>query len=183
MSKALTLSKSVIKQLHDEYAYDEHFLNIVYPRLRFLNAIKEEMSNELLWTVQYSMTNKMESSVNISLPDKRKKFHFYYAIPLTLRLSIHLYLGDNTFNFFEAHPLLLNHGILKEGEYKVEATLNTLPHLVLSKRSDKYDQSLLSKTEFKSDDLRNSNVYDILKASFQKFNPALMQLIDGSLQL
>ncbi len=183
MYKILNLSHKCIDQLREEYAFDEHFLNIAEPRLRLLNAVKTQINNDLVWTVNFSMTNKAENCVNISLPDERGKFHFYYSIPLVLNLSIHLYLGDNTFNFFEAHPLLLKQNVIKVDEYKIEATVNTLPHLVLTKRSDRYDRALLSEVEYEIEQLTKSNVYTTLSTLFQKFNPVLKQVINGGIQL
>jgi len=183
MSKRLNFNAALLSELIGQYRNDDHFLNIVMPRLRLLFAIKEEMNHDLIWTLNYSPTNKMENCVNISLPDERKKFHLFYSIPLSIRLCVHLYLGDNTFNFFEAHPLLLKHQVIKEEEYKIEATINTLPHLVLTNRNDKYDQLLLSQTEYDSGEIRRSKVYTILEDAFNKFNPLLKQLINGELTL
>jgi len=179
----MNISEKEIDSLITRYADDAHFSNIVLPRLRVLLAVQKEMNSNLIWTLNYSATNRMENCLNISLPDERQKFHFYYSIPLGLRLSIHLYLGDNTFNFFEAHPFLIKQGVISTDEYKVEATINTLPHLVLTQRSDKYEQALLNKTDFSSQELKNSTLYKALQKAFEKFNPVLTQIIDGTLQM
>ncbi|WP_439184368.1 hypothetical protein [Carboxylicivirga taeanensis] len=184
MSKIFELSKTGISALQQVFAADEHFINIALPRIRLVNAVREVLGAEHLeWKVKYSPVNRSENCITVSLVDPRKKFHFYYAIPLSLRLSVHLYLGDNTFNFFEAHPLLIKQGVIAENEYPVEATVNTLPHLVLSSGGERYEHVLLNRDEYSSEELKSTGMYRILSTAFEKFNGALFAVIDGTCQL
>lgn len=184
MSNLSLLSSSSILILSKNLADDEFFQSIALPRLRLLNIIKKQLDpkDEMSWQIKYSPTNKAENCVRISLPDERKKFHFYYELPLSLNCKVHLYLGDNTFNFFEAHPLLIQQNVIAENELKVDATMNTLPHLVLSKSKDKYERAMLSE-HLKDGDVEKSQVFKILKDAFERFNPILLKIIDGSISL
>jgi hypothetical protein len=92
-------------------------------------------------------------------------------------------LGDNTFNFFEAHPLLLEKGVIKEGEYPVDATMNTLPHLMLSSRKDKFEMKSLNSQVLDEDEVKQSALYQLLKQAFEKFNTPLFEIIKGTYQL
>ncbi len=96
---------------------------------------------------------------------------------------MHLYLGDNTFNFFEAHPLLIQQGVIAEDEYAVAATVNTLPHLVLSGRGYRYETSLLTTAGYETEALQQSRLYILLKDAFDKFNKGLFSIIDGTYRL
>ncbi len=185
MSDTYELSPFGLESLRKAFENDEHFLGIALPRIQLIMAIKKELdaSNSLIWKVKYSPVNRAENCITVSLPDERKKFHFYYAIPLSLRLNVHLYLGDNTFNFFEAHPLLIQQGIIAENEYPVDATVNTLPHLVLSSRSDRFETSLLMATDYASEELRKSTLYRLLSEAFTTFNQPLSSIINGTYRL
>lgn len=185
MSETFDLSETGLSDLRSTFADDEYFNSIAWPRLRFIEAIKKQLDVKVAldWKVKYSPINRAENRVMISLVDARNKFHFYYAIPLSLRLSVHLFLGDNTFNFFEAHPLLKQQGVIKEDEFRVAATSNTLPHLVLSQKTDRFEQAFLSTDEFNDEKLRESSLYQLLDASFRRFNQSLFHIIDGSYQL
>ena len=158
------------------------FENIALPRLKFINAIKEQLAahDNLEWNIKLSPVNRAENNVTISLVDDRKKFHFFYVIPLSLRLNVHLFLGDNTFNFFEAHPLLLKASVIKEGEFPVEATMNTLPHLVLTTKADKFEMSNLRKNELTPDEVKSSSLCQLLEKAFLRFNQPLFDIINGT---
>lgn len=185
MSDTFELNTTGLDELRSAFSHDEHFQSIAWPRIRLINAIKDELegAGELVWRVKYSPVNRAGNGIVISLPDERRKFHFYYTIPLSLRLTCHLYLGDNTFNFFEAHPLLIEQGIISAEEFRVEATSNTLPHLVLSQSSDRYEQHLLAQAIYDSQELRQSGLFQLLERSFKKFNQPLLSIINGTYQL
>ncbi|TRX63192.1 hypothetical protein [Carboxylicivirga sp. M1479] len=185
MSKTVDLSEESLESLQKQLMHDEHFNSIALPRLKMINAIRKQLDDQgqLHWKVKYSPVNRSENSVIISLLDPRKKFHFYYNIPLGLRLQLQLYLGDNTFNFFEAHPLLIKLGVIDEATYPVQATMNTLPHLVLSKRKDAFETSLLMADELSTDAILQSRLYQLLQSVFNKFNAPLQSIINGKHQL
>ncbi|MBK3517983.1 hypothetical protein [Carboxylicivirga marina] len=185
MSDSLLLNTEGIELLKERFLLDEHFQNIALPRLRLISAVKEQLSGfeNLQWKVNYAPVNRSENSVSISLSDPRKKFNFHYVIPLSLRLSVHLYLGDNTFNFFEAYPVLLKNNVIKEDDYKVNATMNTLPHLIVNKGSDKYELELLRKENLLTTDVHQSNLYLLLKSAFERFNSSLFDIIIGTVQI
>ncbi|MCG8579198.1 MAG: hypothetical protein MI866_04745 [Bacteroidales bacterium] len=185
MSETVSLSKEGIGALKQRFAGNEQFEIIALPRLNFIYAVKQQLKdfNNLEWNIKFSPVNRSENRVTISLVDDRKKFHFFYVIPLSLRLSVHLFLGDNTFNFFEAHPLLLEKGIIKEGEYPVDATMNTLPHLILSAPKDKFEMAVLSKPVLNEENIRQSSLYKLLNTAFERFNSPLFGIINGSYQL
>ncbi|WP_430815396.1 hypothetical protein [Carboxylicivirga sp. RSCT41] len=185
MSETIILSKEGIGVLSKRFEGNEHFESIALPRLIFINAVRQQLSahHDLLWNVKFSLVNRSENCVSISLVDDRKKFHFFYVIPLSLRLNVHLFLGDNTFNFFEAHPVLLDKGVFKDGEYPVEATMNTLPHLILNGHSDKFEMGVLHQKVLSGDDVKQSSLYRLLSQAFERFNPALFDIINGTHQL
>jgi len=185
MSDPIALSSGNIDELANIYAEDDHFLSIVLPRLKYIDAVRQSFGKEglLEWKIKYSPVNRSASCVRISLFDKQKKFHFYYEIPLSIGLHIHLYLGDNTFNFFEAYPLLIEHGTMLKDEFLVEATVNTLPHLVLTGKKEKYEQAILRKDDYSQQLISESKLYNLLEQFFSRFNKVLYQIIDGTIQL
>ncbi len=185
MSETFDLSESGLVDLKNAFASDENFSAIAWPRLRLIEALKNKLAvgDALSWKVKYSPVNSAENCVMISLFDARKKFHFYYVIPLGLRLNVYLFLGDNTFNFFEAYPLLIQKGVIQDDEYRVAATNNTLPHLVLSQKTDRYEVSMLADRKFSDDELQQSALFGMLDGAFKKFNSSLFSIIDGTYQL
>ncbi|MCT4589176.1 MAG: hypothetical protein N4A71_15240 [Carboxylicivirga sp.] len=184
MSDIYPLNEGTLGELSSRFAEDEHFTNIALPRLKLINAIRKKLVayKNLEWNIKYSPTNRTENSVRISLFDERKKFHFFYVIPLSLGIQVHLYLGDNTFNFFEAYPLLLNNNVIKEEQFKVDATMNTLPNLVISKGKEKYERQLLEDAD-KDDEVRASRLYVTLEAAFKIFNDSLFRIINGTTKM
>lgn len=185
MSETIYLSKEGIEALSQHLVGNEQFESIALPRLNLINAVKQQLSSyeNLEWSIKFSPVNRSENCVIISLIDEQKKFHFFYIIPLSLRLKVQLFLGDNTFNFFEAHPLLLKKGIIKDGEYPVDATMNTLPHLMLSTRNDRFESAHLHSSKLSVDEVKQSCLYRLLKQSFEKFNTPLFDIINGTHQL
>lgn len=185
MSDIYPLSKETITELSSQYGADDHFMNIAQPRLELISAIKNQLTSfeKLEWNIKFSPTNRAENCVQISLNDERKKFHFFYVIPLSLGVNLHLYLGDNTFNFFEAYPLLLNNHVIEEGQFAVEATMNTLPHLLISNGKEKYERPLLQSENLADDAVRASKLYTLLEGAFKTFNAALFKIIDGTIRI
>ncbi|WP_430810146.1 MULTISPECIES: hypothetical protein [unclassified Carboxylicivirga] len=184
MSDTYLLSCEALSTLEEKFAQDAHFMSIALPRLKIIAAMADLLGDQRLeWKVKYSPVNRSANGVIISLKDPRKKFLFYYAIPLSLGLNVHLYLGDNTFNFFEAHPLLIKQGVIAAEEYPVAATVNTLPHLVLNDKNERYEQGLLRASHCTPAEVQGSRLYKVLENAFAKFNPVLLAIIDGNMAL
>jgi len=186
MSEKLELSSKAINSLVSKYHYSDHFVSIVEPRLRSLLYIKDVLpETELLkWNIVYAPVNKGGNCVQLSLIDPRKKFHFFYVIPLLHKFELNLFLGDNTFNFFEAHPLLIEKEVIQESDYKISATLNTLPHLKLASATRSFDRVLLEENEDPSTDtIKNSQIYRTISEAHQLFTPSLYKIINGEWML
>jgi len=186
MSEKLELTSTSIDLLANKYHYSDHFVTIVEPRLRSLLYIKDVLpETELLeWNIVYTPVNKASNCVQLSLIDGHKKFHFFYTIPLLHKFELNLFLGDNTFNFFEAHPLLIEKAIIQESDYKIAATLNTLPHLKLAESTRYYDRSLLEmKNMPASGDIKECQIYKAIAKAHHHFTPPLYKIITGEWML
>ncbi|MCU4174986.1 hypothetical protein [Carboxylicivirga sp. N1Y90] len=180
MSETLSFTAQSIDKLALQHKDDVHFTQIVKRRLIFLLKIKEVHSSvkDIEWTINYSPVNKGNNSIRITLNDPRNKFAFYYNIPLLQRFHLQLYLGNNTFNFFEAHPLLIEKGVMKDDEYEVKATINTLPHLLLSKNSTRYELNLLEEKLTDNSSIESSKINQSIESAFRQFNQALFNIIN-----
>ncbi len=178
MSDITLLNSENIENLGQLYIDDPHFNTIVKPRILFLNKLQDlfiEESN-LSWQINYSPTHRSSNCVRITLKDAQKKFAFYYQIPLLQRFELHLYLGNNTFNFFEAYPFLIEKEVMKEDEYKVKATTQILPHMVLSLRSTNYQREFMDEN-LTLNAILDSNIYKNISNAFNQFNEALFNII------
>jgi len=186
MSEKLELSIESINALVSEYHYSDHFVTIVEPRLRSLLYIKDALpeTEQLKWTIVYSPVNKGGNCVQLSLIDPRKKFHFFYVIPLLHKFELNLFLGDNTFNFFEAHPLLIEKEVIQESDYKIAATLNTLPHLKLAPATRSFDRVLLEAKESPSiEAIKDCQIYRAISEAHHHFTTPLYKIIKGEWML
>lgn len=186
MSENLELSIESINSLVSKYHYSDHFVTIVEPRLRSLLYIKDVFpkTEQLEWNIVYAPVNKGSNSIKLSLIDPRKKFHFFYVIPLLHKFELNLFLGDNTFNFFEAHPLLIEKDVIQESDYKIAATLNTLPHLKLASATHSFDRVLLEAKESPSIEvIKNCQIYRAISEAHHQFTPPLYKIITGEWML
>ncbi len=180
MNNIYLLAQNNIDQLQDLYAgYDDHFNLVAAPRIRLFLKMKEIINNNhLLWTIKYSPVNKPENEIRASVVDPNKKFHFYFAIPLSQKFELKLFLGDNTFNFFEAHPFLIQKEIIKKDEFNVSATLNTLPHLILSDKIQRIDRTLLE-SEVKMESVKESELFLLIETMIKRFTPSLVKIVNN----
>lgn len=178
MSNHTPLTAEHIDLLYRECKVDPHFESIVLPRLLFLNKLKELFTNEnqLEWKLLYSPVNKSSNCIRISLKDPNEKFAFYYEIPLMQRFDLFLFLGNNTFNFFEAYPLLLSKEVMQEGDYKIKATSRVLPHLDLNIPRANFERPLLNQN-VSLDEINNSQIFKNISMAFNKFNAPLFNII------
>nr|WP_321408925.1 hypothetical protein [uncultured Carboxylicivirga sp.] len=167
MSEKLILSDSAIDQLCEQHKEDPHFATIALPRLRLLNKLQVFFIDEarLIWEIVYSPINKATNCVRIHLNDPNERFAFYFEIPLMQRFDLHLYLGNNTFNFFEAHPLLIEKKVIEKDEFEVKATNHTLPHLDLNVPKARFERPLLEE-EITLDSVRESQIYSNVSKAF-----------------
>jgi len=181
MSEMIDLSAESIDKLAEQYQDDVHFKHIAWPRLVFLLKIKALHSDmeHIEWSINYSPVNKANNSIRIQLQDPRGKFTFYYNIPILQRFQLQLYLGNNTFNFFEAHPLLIKKGVMQDDEFEIKATINTLPHLILSKNITRYDLDLLKEGIVDTNKIEGSKVSRCIDMAFEQFNEALFNIINA----
>ncbi len=186
MSEKMKLSHEAIASLAQEYHYSDHFVTIVEPRLRSLLYIKEVLpeADLLDWNILYAPVNKSRNCVQLSLIDPRKKFHFFYEIPLLQKFELNLFLGDNTFNFFEAHPLLMEKAVIEASDFKVSATLNTLPHLKLSPETPAFDRVLLDTKDTPArKQVEDSQMFRTVSKAHQRFTKPLYKIINGEWML
>ena len=186
MSEKLELSSESINLLASKYHYSDHFVTIVEPRLRSLLYIKDVLPETKLleWNIVYAPVNKGSNCVHLSLIDPRKKFHFFYVIPLLHKFELNMFLGDNTFNFFEAHPLLIEKGVIQESDYKIAATLNTLPHLKLAADVRSFDRVLLKAKQIPSvEDIKECHIYRAIAKAHHRFTARLYKIINGGWML
>lgn len=184
MSDTKALNTHNIQLLNDLYSEDPHFSNIVKVRLAFLNRIKDLFIEDinLEWQIHFSATHRSSNCVRIVLKDLQSKFAFYYQIPLLQRFELHLYLGNNTFNFFEAHPFLIKKNVMRADEYKVKATTQILPHLDLSSRKVNFQRAFMEES-LPLENLMESQIYRKLNQAFGQFNEALFNIINSKWML
>lgn len=180
MSEKLQLTTENIEKLKLEYEFDDHFSSIALPRIAFLNKLKDLFieHEKLNWELHYSPVHKASNCVRVVLNDPSDKFAFYFEIPLMQRFDLLLFLGNNTFNFFEAYPLLLSKGVFAEGDYKVKATSRILPHMDINTPRARYEYELLSE-QTKVNEILNSQIYKNVLAAFDKFNTPLFNIINA----
>lgn len=175
-----------IEKLAMAYDGHEHFSTVVKPRLLIWDAVKGhcELGHDLIWTFRWTPQHVSRNEVAISLPDARNEFHFYYSVPLMQPLKINLYLGDNTFNFFEAFPRLVQQGVITENEFLIDATLNSLPSLSLTKTSVRYPRHLLDEIALTGTLQSEPHaLVEMMDCYFERFNGPLLGIIQGSTRL
>ncbi len=172
-----------LNTLKSQNEWNDHFNLILWPRLLFWLGLKEHFSDykALDWKIHYTPENMHNNFISMHIRDDNDRFNFYFQVPLVQKLSFNLYLGDNTYNFFEAHPMLISKGVIKKEEYKIGATSSILPHLVLSNTNHRYSQHCLRKiNEVEYINLtKNDPLINLLIQNFKKFIPPLDKIIKG----
>ncbi|TLX74043.1 hypothetical protein E9993_13155 [Labilibacter sediminis] len=175
----LTLENALA--LRDKNDWSDHFKLIVWPRMLVWLGLKEQFKDEqnIEWKIFYSPDNMHSNMISIHIKDPNNTFNFYFQVPLVQKLSLNLYLGDSTYNFFEIHPLLISKGIIKENEIPIQATSTILPHLVLSTENSKYDKEVLWKInqENYTQAVKNDPIINLLTMSFKKYIAPLKKII------
>jgi len=172
-----------IQKLKEQNAWSDHFNLVVWPRLLIWLGLKEEFKDykDLNWKIHYTPDNMHNNFVSMHINDPSDTFNFYFQVPLVQNLSFNLYLGDSTYNFFEIHPKILSEKVIKDGEYKIQATSTILPHLVLSTPNSKYDRKVLM--EINEENylalVKNDPLINLLIVNFNKFIKPLQKIITG----
>ncbi len=176
-----------IQKLKEDNDWSDHFNLILWPRLLVWLGLKEQFSDykELSWKIHYTPENMHNNFVSMHIQYPNETFNFYFQVPLVQNLSFNLYLGDNTYNFFEIYPRLISEGIFKEEDYKVAATSTILPHIVLSTPNTKYDRRMLMEIseENYTELTKNDPLINLLILSFNKFIQPLQKVISGEWKL
>lgn len=186
MFKNTPLTRKNILDAINTFKDNEHFQCIAKARLLLLDNIRQQLDTVegLEWTFTYTPVNTLANRVKISLKDPEGRFDFFLAIPLLLNYELHLYLGDHTFNFFEAYPLLISKSIFAEGDYPVKATSRIMAHLVVSGAITRYEQQALNSIETDNDCTAvDQRILDNIKESLEKFIPPLNKIISGEWRL
>jgi hypothetical protein len=172
-----------VQKIKQNNKWNDHFNFILWPRILVWLGLMEQFNDikSVQWKIHYSPNNMNNNMISIHIQDPNKVFNFHFQIPLIQKLNFNLFLGDSTYNFFEAHPLLLSNGIMKPNEFPIKATSNILPHLLLSTPVNKYNPKTLQ--------VINENNYlqltkhdaliNMLTYHFKKFIPALENIIKG----
>ena len=176
-----------IQQLKEQNSWSDHFNIILWPRILVWLGLKEQFSDNqnIKWMIHYTPENMHNNFISMHIIDPNNTFNFYFQVPMVQNLSFNLYLGDSTYNFFEIHPLILNKGVIKKDEYKLEATSAILPHLVLSTPNSKYDRGTLLKINEENyiELTKTDPLINLLTLNFRKFIPPLQKIITGEWQL
>jgi hypothetical protein len=176
-----------VKKIKQHNEWNEHFNVILWPRILVWLGLKEQFIDieSIQWKIHYSPDNMNNNMISIHIKDPERVFNFYFQIPLIQKLNFNLFLGDNTYNFFEAHPLLLSNRIIKPNEFPVKASSNILPHLQLSTHVNKYNpQALIKINEINFKQLtKHDALINMLTYHFKKFIPALENIINGAWHL
>ncbi|GAF02493.1 hypothetical protein [Saccharicrinis fermentans] len=176
-----------VKELKAQNEWSDHFKLVVWPRILFWLGLKELFVDhkQLDWKIHFTPDNMHNNFISMHIVDEKEVFNFYFQVPLVERLSFNLYLGDNTYNFFEIHPALIAKGVIKKEEIEIGATSNILPHLVLSTSNSKYDKRIL--WDIDEDNYCKLVKYDpiinLLNANFIRFIPPLKKIIDNEWKL
>jgi len=169
--------------LKEQNSHSDHFNIILWPRILFWLGLKEHFSDykNLNWKIHYTPDNMHNNFISMHVRYEKTKLNFYFQVPLVQKFSFNLYLGDNTYNFFDAYPLLNRKGVIKKDEYKIEATSTILPHLVLSTTANKYQQACIYRIneENYSDITKTDPAINLLVTSFRKFIPPIEKIING----
>ncbi|WP_068471584.1 hypothetical protein [Saccharicrinis aurantiacus] len=176
-----------LTQLKEENSWNDHFTITLWPRLLNWLGIIEQFKDyaNIEWRLHYTPNNMHSNMLSAHIIDPNKTFNFYFQIPLKQNFQFNLYLGDNTYNFFEIHPFLVHKGVISNSEPKIEATSSILPHLVLSTENSKYQRATLMKIN--SDNYisitKNDPLINLLVLNFSKFIAPLNKIISGEWQL
>ncbi len=176
-----------IQILKEQNDWSDHFNLVVWPRLLIWLGLKDQFAdnNDIKWMVHYTPDNMHNNFVSMHVIDPDETFNFYFQVPLVQNLSFNLYLGDSTYNFFEIYPRIISEGIIKEEEYKIQATSTILPHLVLSTANSKYERKVLM--EINEDNymtiVKNDPLINLLILNFNKFIKPLQKIITGEWKL
>ena len=177
------LNLDIAKKLRIKNEWSDHFKLVVWPRILFWLGMKELFvdNEQLSWKIHYTPDNMHNNFISMHIVDEKEVFNFYFQVPLVERLSFNLYLGDNTYNFFEIHPVLIANGIIKKDEVEIGATSTVLPHLVLTTSNSKYDKKILwdIHEENYAKLVQHDAIINLLNANFIKFIPPLRRIIDN----
>lgn len=148
----IDLSLDNVLKLKQENDWNDHFKLILWPRILTWLGLKEQFNSleSLDWKIHYTPENMHNNFISMHIKDEKDTFNFYFQVPLVQNLSFNLYLGDNTYNFFETYPLIIKNNLISEDEYKVKATSTILPHLLLSSANHKYSRDCLMKINDKN---------------------------------
>ncbi len=183
----IDLTLENIQKLKAENDWSDHFNITLWLRLLIWLGLKEQFADkkELKWMIHYTPQNMHNNFVSMHIVDPADKFNFYFQCPLVEKFSLNLYLGDNTYNFFEAHPLLMEKNVFKDGEYPIAATSTILPHLVLSTKVSKYTKDCLYHIdESNYIELTKTDPFiNLLTLNFNKFITPIQKIINGEWKL
>ncbi len=183
----IDLTWANVQKLKTENDWSDHFNLILWPRILIWLGLKEQFSENknLKWMIHYTPDNMHNNFISMHIIDPADKFNFYFQCPMLEKFSLNLYLGDNTYNFFEAHPLLLEKKVIKENEYQVAATSTILPHLVLSTPNSMYSRDILYTINESNylDLTKYDPIINLLTFNFNKFISPIQKIINGEWKL
>ncbi len=175
------------QKLKKENDWNDHFNLVLWPRILIWLGLKEQFADNknLKWMIYYTPQNMHNNFISMHIIDPSDKFNFYFQCPMLEKFSFNLYLGDSTYNFFEAHPLLLENKIIKEDEYQIGATSTILPHLILSTPNSKYSRDILYKIDESNylEITKNDPIINLLTLNFNKFISPIQKIINGEWKL
>lgn len=182
----IDLTLNNLENLYAQNEWSDHFKLVVWPRSLFWLGLKEQFEDyNLDWKIHFTPENMHNNFISMHVKDAKEVFNFYFQVPLVEKLSFNLFLGDNTYNFFEIQPLLISKGVIKENEFPIKATSTILPHLSLSTANSKYDKGILwsvNKQNY-SEVVKNDPLINLLVQVFKKFVPALEKVISNEWSL
>ncbi len=179
----IDLTLENLNKLKEQNDWSDHFKLVVWPRALFWLGLKELFNDysSLDWKIHYTPENMHNNFISMHINDPKNVFNFYFQIPLVEKMSFNLYLGDNTYNFFEIHPFLISMGVIEKEEFDIKATSTVLPHLVLSTPISKYDKGTLWNIDENNylEAVKIDSLINLLTLNFRKFIKPLEKIIKG----
>ncbi|WP_066627924.1 hypothetical protein [Labilibacter marinus] len=177
------LSLDNLIKLKTENDWNDHFNLVVWPRTLFWLGLKEQFAEyeSLNWKIHFTPNNMHNNFISMHVTDPNEVFNFYFQVPLVEKLSLNLYLGDNTYNFFEIHPFLVSKGVIKPDEPEIKATSTILPHLLLSSTNTKYEKKTLwdIDTDNCLEIVKTDPIINLLIQRFKQYVPPLKKIISS----
>lgn len=177
-----SLTKENILLAYKKFNLNDHFQQIIFPRLKVIYFIKKELKDfpELQWSFQYDHINIHNNHIKLSyIPCKGSDYEFSYEIPLMQNFELRLFLGKSSVHFIELYNHMINDNLIEKNQFPIRAEYRTLPHFLLNGEVKRYQMSILQQI-IKQDDFQSiidTLILDVIREAILQFNPILKKIL------